>query len=99
MGVKSTVRKRYVAPAVDAGFVEAVKAGRIELAATIERFEGSEVVLVDGARLRPDAVICATGYRRGLEPLVGHLGVLQEDGLPRDLPHVEVEGAPNLFFV
>ena len=28
-------------------------------------------------------MICATGYRRGLEPLVGHLGVLDERGAPR----------------
>jgi len=44
--------------------------------APVERFEASEVVLVDGIRLQPDAVICATGYGRGLEPIVGHLGVL-----------------------
>jgi hypothetical protein len=28
-------------------------------------------------------VVCATGYLRGLEPLVGHLGVLDEHGVPR----------------
>jgi len=33
--------------------------------------------------LQPDAVICATGYRRGLEPFVGNLGVLDERGAPR----------------
>ena len=31
----------------------------------------------------PDVVICATGYLHGLEPLVGHLGVLDERGVPR----------------
>ena len=86
MGVKSTVEERLVAPAVDAGFVDALKAGRIELVTTIERFEGPEVVLTDGQRLRPDVVLCATGYRRGLEPLVGHLDVLDERGLPSALP-------------
>jgi cation diffusion facilitator CzcD-associated flavoprotein CzcO len=35
------------------------------------------------ARPQPDAVICATGYVRGLEPIVGHLGVLDEHGAPR----------------
>ena len=30
-----------------------------------------------------DAVVCATGYRRGLEGLVGHLGVLDDRGGPR----------------
>ncbi|MGV1047183.1 MAG: flavin-containing monooxygenase [Solirubrobacterales bacterium] len=37
----------------------------------------------DDARAEPDAVVCATGYRRGLEPVVGHLGVLDERGVPR----------------
>jgi len=30
----------------------------------------------------PHAVVLATGYRRGLEPLVGHLGVLDAKGKP-----------------
>ncbi len=98
MGVKSTVEEKLVAPAIDAGFVEAVKRGRIELVTTIDRFDGAEVVLSDGSRLRPDVVLCATGYRRGLDPLVGHLGVLDERGLPKNRPDVEVDGAPNLLF-
>ncbi len=99
MGVKSSVEQRFVAPAIDAGFVDAVKQGRIELVTTIDRFEGEEVVLSDGTRLRPDSVLCATGYRRGLEPLVGHLGVLDDQGLPKSRPAVEVAEAPNLLFV
>ena len=41
-----------------------------------------EVLLADDTRIRPDTVIAATGYRRGLEPMVGHLGVLDIDGNP-----------------
>ncbi len=37
---------------------------------------------MDGTQLDPDVVICATGYRPGLEPLVGHLGVLDAKGKP-----------------
>ena len=48
-----------------------------------ESFDGETVSLLDGTRLQPDAVICATGYVRGLEPIVGHLGVLDEHGAPR----------------
>ena len=33
-------------------------------------------------RLHVDAVIAATGFRTGLEPLVGHLGVLDGRGEP-----------------
>ena len=32
-------------------------------------------------------LVCATGYRRGLESLVGHLGVLDERGRPRVVGH------------
>jgi putative flavoprotein involved in K+ transport len=42
-------------------------------------------------------VIAATGYRRGLEKLTGHLGVLGEDGLPRR--HGGPPAAAGLFFV
>ena len=93
------MEERHIAPVIDAGFVKAVKQRRIELLPEIERFEGRDVVLVNGDRLQPDAVICATGYRRGLERMVGHLGVVDDRGLPRGAPTIEVASAPNLFFV
>jgi putative flavoprotein involved in K+ transport len=99
LGVRRSVEERHIAPAIDDGFVKAVKEGRVELLPEIDRFEGRDVVLVDGERIQPDAVICATGYHRGLEPLVGHLGVVDDDGLPRGSPTIEVPTAPNLFFV
>ena len=55
------------------------------------------VELADGARVEPDAVICATGYRRALEPLVGHLGVLDKTGLPR--ARGVTPAAPGLRFI
>src|SRR5439155_7312552 len=80
IGFASNLKLRHVSPTIDAGFVAAVKAGRIEVVAAVEAFDGSDVVLADGSRLQPEAVIAATGYDRGLEPLVGHLGVLTEMG-------------------
>jgi hypothetical protein len=41
----------------------------------LERFEEGRALLADGTRVEVDAVIAATGFRAGLEPLVGHLGV------------------------
>ena len=88
-----------VGAAVDDGFVEALKAGRTRVVAPLERFEQSEVVLVDGIRLQPDAIVCATGYARGLEQLVGHLRVLRPDGLPvRHGGAPEHPAAPRLYF-
>ena len=60
--------------------IDAIRDGSIEVVATVEAFDGDKVVLVDGSRLDPDAVILATGYLRGLETLVGHLGVLDDTG-------------------
>jgi len=57
------------------------------------------VVLADGARIEPDAVIAATGYRRGLEPLVGHLGVLGTNGRPLVQRHRTHPDAPRLYFL
>ena len=65
--------------------------------AGIRSLDESGVELDDDTRAEPDALIAATGYRSALEPLVGHLGVLDERGLP-----VVADGhsvAPGLRFV
>ncbi len=83
-GLMSRNKRLGVAPAIlDKEVVEAIKARKFEIVRGMESFDGGEAVLADGARVDPDAVICATGYRRGLEALVGHLGVLDERGRPR----------------
>lgn len=69
-------------PVQDIGLVAAVQAGTVRVVAPVERFDAGEVVLSDGARLAPDVVLAATGYRRALEPVVGHLGVLGDQGKP-----------------
>jgi putative flavoprotein involved in K+ transport len=98
-GVYTNFYRRLRSPAIDDGFIAALKQGRAQVTAEVQRLDGPEVVLANGSRLRPDAVICATGYRRGLETLVGHLGVLRPDGVPfayRGAP--EHPTAPQLYF-
>ena len=56
------------------------------------------MVLSDGTRLTPDAVIAATGYSSGLGPLVGDLGVLTGRGLPVVHGAHEAPGSPGLWF-
>ncbi|MFC4327575.1 flavin-containing monooxygenase [Streptomyces andamanensis] len=85
-------------PVQDVGLIEAVRTGRVEITAAVDGFEDGEVVLADGERIRPDAVIAATGYARGLEPLVGHLGVLDERGRPVVTGARAPAGAPGLYF-
>lgn len=96
-GAATTLRLRGHGIAVDSGFVGALKRGLVEVVPAVERFEGPEVVLAGGSRLMPDAVIAATGYRPGLEPLVGHLGVLDPDGRPKPLERMPA-GSEGLRF-
>jgi putative flavoprotein involved in K+ transport len=97
-GVATNLARRQHGPAYDDGFVDELKAGRIEIVSAVIGFDGEAVVLADGTHIRPDAVIAATGYRRGLEGLVGHLGVLDENGLPAVSGGQQHPSAPGLFF-
>lgn len=78
----SGLASEHVAPAVDRGFVDAVKRGKIAVRPEIRRLERAHIVFVNGESMSADIVICATGYRCGLESMVGHLGVLRRDGRP-----------------
>jgi hypothetical protein len=81
---------------VDPPTLEAIRDGRIEIVAGVEALDPRGVHLADGAYVRPDAIVAATGYANGLAPLVGHLGVLDEHGAPLV---VDGEAAPGLRFV
>lgn len=96
-GFTQFLRTRTV-PILDHGFVGELRRGRIHVLAAVERLAGSDVELVDGTVLQPDAIICATGYRPGLEPIVGHLGVLDQHGTP--IPHDArtLPATPGLYF-
>jgi putative flavoprotein involved in K+ transport len=97
-GVFSRLRRLGVAPAiVDREWIDAIKDGRVEVVGGVEGLDETGVTLAGGARIEPDAVVAATGYRRGLEPLVGHLDVLDERGTPR--VRAGEEAAPGLRFV
>lgn len=97
-GLATTMRYGQQAPAYAEAFVPLLKSEQIEIVAALEGFDGSDVLLADGTRIQPDAVIAATGYRRGLEGMVGHLGVLGEDGIPLVSGGDQHPSAPGLFF-
>ncbi len=96
-GIRTSFITTGTTPILDVGIVGAVRTGRVQIVAAVERFDGSDVVLADGSRVTPDAVIAATGFRAGLDSLVGHLDVLGPRGLP-----VKTDGEPvlpGLWFV
>ena len=85
-------------PVQDVGLIDAVRSRRVEPVAAVDRFDGDKVHLADGSEISPEVVIAATGYRRGLETLVGHLGVLDERGRPVVHGARAPQGAPGLYF-
>jgi putative flavoprotein involved in K+ transport len=98
-GVYTRLRRTGMIPTVDGAFLRAVRERRIEVVPAVERFEREAVVLEDGSRLSPEVVIAATGYRRDLEPLVGHLGVLGQSGHPLVHGAQTHPRAPGLHFI
>jgi putative flavoprotein involved in K+ transport len=96
-GLYSRVRQGAI-PVQDVGLIDAVRTGRVEPVAALESFDDGKVVLADGSRISPDAVIAATGYRRALEGMVGHLDVLDERGRPVVHGGRTPRQAPGLYF-
>jgi len=82
---------------VDADVVDAIRDGSVVVTAAVAALDGPSVVLADSTRVEADAVIAATGYRTGLEPLVGQLGVLDAAGVPTAGGDVPAE--PGLWFL
>lgn len=81
-GGASRLTSDYTAIAADDGAVKAIKSGRILVVPGIREFTRDGVMLANGSLIAPDIVIAATGYRTGLERMVGNLGVLDEKGVP-----------------
>ncbi|MEU1492077.1 NAD(P)/FAD-dependent oxidoreductase [Streptomyces sp. NPDC005776] len=96
-GLYSRVKDGAI-PVQDVGLIDAVKGGRVVPVAAVASFDKDAVVLADGSRVTPDAVIAATGYLRALEPLVGHLGVLDARGRPVAHGGRTPKQAPGLYF-
>jgi cation diffusion facilitator CzcD-associated flavoprotein CzcO len=96
-GLYSRVKDGAI-PVQDVGLIDAVRGGRVLPVPTVDSFDKDTVVLTDGTRITPDAVIAATGYRRALEGLVGHLDVLDARGRPVVHGGRTPKQAPGLHF-
>ncbi|MEU0949043.1 NAD(P)/FAD-dependent oxidoreductase [Streptomyces canus] len=90
--------KEGAIPVQDVGLIDAIRTGKVEVVAAVEGFEEGEVLLADGTRIAPDAVIAATGYTRALDALVGHLDVLDGRGGPLVNGARAPQNAPGLYF-
>lgn len=98
-GLKTQFLRTSVVPLIDVGLVDQLYAGRVRVVPAVASFRADGVVLSDGRELEVDVVVAATGYRRGLEDLVGHLGVLDATGAPRVHGARTHPDAPGLHFI
>ena len=66
---------------------------RLRLGTRVHRIDRT-----DGSSCAPDAVICATGYRPGIEALAGHLVTLDRRGMPPFIGAASSPECPGLWF-
>jgi putative flavoprotein involved in K+ transport len=97
-GFYTRIKRKSEIPLIDVGLLPRLRNGEVTTVPAVTGFAGAEVILADGQRISPDRVIAATGYRRSLEPLVGHLGVLQPNGRPVSRGPGNPPVAPGLWF-
>jgi putative flavoprotein involved in K+ transport len=99
-GAYSHFLNEGVTPILDVGLASLLKKGKVEVVAALESFDGDDVVLADGSRIQPDAVIAGTGFKRGLEPLVGDLDLLEPvKGTPIVHGAETHPNAPGIHFI
>lgn len=98
-GIFSQQAEDDVTPTIDVGFIDALKAGKVTIVGAVESFTADAVRLADGQEISPEVVLVATGFQRGLEPLVGALGVIAPGGRPLINADDQLPGLEGLFFL
>lgn len=99
VGAATRLKALGAATSMDDGAIAAIRKGRITVVPAFDHFDGPSAVLSDGRAIEPDVVICATGFRAGLDTMVGHLSVLDHHGFPRFSGAEQMPGKPGLWFV
>lgn len=80
-------------PVIDVGFLEQLKAGRLEILPALVALTRTGARFSDGSEREFDVVVAATGFSTGLQQLVQEPGVLDDRGHP--LPSA---APPGLYF-
>lgn len=97
-GVYTKLLADGAVPIIDVGLIDALQAGQVEVVGAVVGFDGDKVLLDGDTAVAPDAVVAATGYKQGLDALVGHLDVLDHRGRPRVHGGHTHPNAPGVYF-
>jgi indole-3-pyruvate monooxygenase len=90
------IKRRGRIPLIDVGTIALIRKGAIEVRRGVERFDGQNVVFVDGIRERYDAAVLATGYRPTVDAFLEGTSLLTDEyGNPRQ---IGLEVARGLYF-
>jgi cation diffusion facilitator CzcD-associated flavoprotein CzcO len=84
---------------VDEGLIKAIRQKKARVVKEVKEIKDNTVFIKDGEQFTPDIILCATGYHSGLEPLIGHLGVLDSYGLPTTTGPQKNILNPGLWFI
>ena len=97
-GAVSALRARGAGTAiVDQPTIDAIRDGSIRVVGAVSSLDVEGAVLVDGTSVEVDDVVLATGFGTDLARMAGHLGVLDDRGMP--LVADGREAAPGLRFI
>lgn len=84
-GPITRLKTKGVGPSVvDPEVLAEIRDGSIRIVPAAVGLTDDTATLADGTSLPIDALVLATGYSTGLEGLIGHLGVLDDRGVPLD---------------
>lgn len=99
-GIQTQQERDDVTPTIDVGLLAALRKGVVRIVPAVTGFTTDAVQLADGTTVTPEAVVLATGFSRGLEGLVGSLGILAGDkGRPRINADEQSPEHPGLYFI
>jgi putative flavoprotein involved in K+ transport len=96
-GIFTRLHEGFAPAIVRPEVIAAIKARDFDIVPGVRAINADGVELEDGTRSHPDVVIAATGYGTGLQPILGHLGMLDGAGMPPEFQGVPVQ--PGLRFL
>lgn len=98
-GAGELFARNFMVPSLDDGFVAALRRGQFAAMPEIKELSEDTVTFINGKTVKPDAIICATGYGLGMEKLLGDRDILDERGFPKFYADASSPQYPGIWFL